>query len=286
MTTWLDYSSNPPENNTPPPVGAPENMPTSQVNNVMREIMSVIRLMGDEFQGNFDGLGTMAAQNADAVAITGGTVTATLAGPGAGITNLKAQNLIEGPIPAAIFPADATPLDAKVARAGVADNLTSTLSVLPIGTILLWYSANPVPTGWQLCDGTNGTPDLRGRMVLGAGPSNGLGSTGGAWQSTVATDAQGAHSHGGGTGGYALGINDIPSHTHFEVAGAGAGGGATGPQRTLDANTTSQGNMQTSAVGGGAAHAHAIGADGNHVHNVTVNTMPVYTAVYYIMRVS
>src|SRR5262245_24393301 len=113
-TTWLDYKANPPENNGPPPVGAPENMPTSQVNNVMGEIMSVIRLMGDEFQADIDGLGTMAAQDATAVAITGGTVNATLSGNGAGITNLKSQNLIEGPIPAGIFPGDPTPLNVKV----------------------------------------------------------------------------------------------------------------------------------------------------------------------------
>src|SRR5262247_3381931 len=109
MTTYLDYKVIAEENNSAPPVGAPENMPTSMVNNVLREIMSVIRQLGDQTQLDFSNLGTMAIQDADAVLITGGDITATLAGPGGGITNLKSQNLIEGPIPKTIFPADATP---------------------------------------------------------------------------------------------------------------------------------------------------------------------------------
>ena len=38
------------------------------------------------------------------------------------------------------------------------------------GTIVIWSGtiAN-IPTGWQLCDGTNGSPDLRDKFVVGAG---------------------------------------------------------------------------------------------------------------------
>jgi len=40
------------------------------------------------------------------------------------------------------------------------------------GMIMLWYgSIDSVPSGWAYCDGTNGTPDLRGRFVCGAAPS-------------------------------------------------------------------------------------------------------------------
>lgn len=40
----------------------------------------------------------------------------------------------------------------------------------PIGTITLWSgSIATIPPDWQLCDGTNGTPDLRDRFVQGAG---------------------------------------------------------------------------------------------------------------------
>lgn len=38
------------------------------------------------------------------------------------------------------------------------------------GMIMAWYgNQNQVPSGWVICDGTNGTPDLRDRFVMGAG---------------------------------------------------------------------------------------------------------------------
>lgn len=37
------------------------------------------------------------------------------------------------------------------------------------GMIMIWYgSVATIPSGWALCDGTNGTPDLGGRFVFGA----------------------------------------------------------------------------------------------------------------------
>ncbi len=36
--------------------------------------------------------------------------------------------------------------------------------------IVLWSGAVvDIPAGWALCDGNNGTPDLRDRFVIGAG---------------------------------------------------------------------------------------------------------------------
>ena len=49
-----------------------------------------------------------------------------------------------------------------------------------------------MPAGYQLCDGTNGTPDLRDKFVMGAGPVNDVDSTGGA--------ANHAHANGGEIG--------------------------------------------------------------------------------------
>jgi len=41
-------------------------------------------------------------------------------------------------------------------------------NILPIGAICMWSGApSAIPTGWVLCDGSNGTPDLRGRFVVG-----------------------------------------------------------------------------------------------------------------------
>lgn len=42
----------------------------------------------------------------------------------------------------------------------------STGFVIPPGGIIMW-SGKTVPQGWKLCDGTNNTPDLRGRFIVG-----------------------------------------------------------------------------------------------------------------------
>lgn len=74
MTTYLNYSATSADNNTAPPVGAPEGMYPSAVDDTMREMMSVVRQLGDQTQSTFTALGTMSQQNANAVNITGGTV--------------------------------------------------------------------------------------------------------------------------------------------------------------------------------------------------------------------
>ena len=68
------------------------------------------------------------------------------------------------------FNADNQKIDAAIA------------SAVPHGAILLWSgAANALPVGWALCDGANGTPDLRGRFVVGAGGDDyPPGDTGGA----------------------------------------------------------------------------------------------------------
>src|SRR3989338_5938906 len=51
---------------------------------------------------------------------------------------------------------------------------------VPTGVIVMWSgSVDSIPSGWSLCDGTNGTPDLRDRFVMGAGSSLEIGVTGG-----------------------------------------------------------------------------------------------------------
>ena len=68
-------------------------------------------------------------------------------------------------------------------------------AAVPAGTIALWSgAASAIPTGWALCDGQNGTPDLRGRFVVGAGGDYAVGDTGGA-----ATEELSAYSHTGGS---------------------------------------------------------------------------------------
>ena len=51
---------------------------------------------------------------------------------------------------------------------------------IPTGIIILWSGAIVnIPTGWVLCNGANGTPDLRNRFVIAAGDTYGPDDTGG-----------------------------------------------------------------------------------------------------------
>ena len=60
---------------------------------------------------------------------------------------------------------------------GVAATSTSPFTS---GMIMLWSgSIGSIPSGWYLCDGTNGTPDLRDRFVVGSGNTYAVGNTGG-----------------------------------------------------------------------------------------------------------
>jgi hypothetical protein len=66
-------------------------------------------------------------------------------------------------------------------------------ALLPAGVIVKWSgSAAAVPGGYHLCDGTNGTPDLRDKFVVGAGLSFAVAQTGGAASQTVATNVAGS----------------------------------------------------------------------------------------------
>lgn len=48
------------------------------------------------------------------------------------------------------------------------------ISTVPVGTIVMWKgTVATIPTGWTLCNGSNGTPDLRNRFIVGANADSG-----------------------------------------------------------------------------------------------------------------
>ena len=41
---------------------------------------------------------------------------------------------------------------------------------LPVGSVIMWVGTlDTIPAGWHLCNGEDGTIDLRGMFALGAG---------------------------------------------------------------------------------------------------------------------
>jgi len=78
-------------------------------------------------------------------------------------------------------------------------------NLVPQGLISMWSGAIAnIPVGWALCDGTNGTPNLKGRFIVGYDDTvadyDTIGNTGGAKEVTLNIDQIPQHDHAGGTG--------------------------------------------------------------------------------------
>lgn len=103
----------------------------------------------------------------------------------------------------------------------------------PIGGIIMWSGAQAdIPTGWQLCDGSNGTPDLRGRFVLGAGGKYAVDATGGEEEVT-------------------LKLENIPPHTHmYKYGGAGIAGAPTSDNTFYKVKASGSNQAYTEYTGG------------------------------------
>jgi hypothetical protein len=140
-------------------------------------------------------------------------------------------------------------------------------TTIPTGMISLWYGAvGAVPSGWYLCDGTNGTPDLRDRFVVGAGNAYSVGATGGTADAVVVT-----HTH------TATSVVTDPGHAHtYKTLPNGSQTFiGTGP---CDASFTTI-NTSTATTGISVATTNASsGVDG------TNKNLPPYYALAYVMK--
>jgi len=140
---------------------------------------------------------------------------------------------------------------------------------VPTGAIIMWSgSIASIPSGWLLCNGTSGTPDLRDRFVVGAGSTYAVAATGGTADAIVV-----AHTHTASTSASDSG------HTHSSQGnGAPNGGGAgiayvvgTGNQPGY-ATTTGNANITASTT------VNSTGSSG------TNQNLPPYYALAYIMK--
>jgi hypothetical protein len=175
---------------------------------------------------------------------------------------------------------------------------------VPIGAIILWHhAAGSIPSGYALCDGTNGTPDMRNAFVVGAGGGYSAGATGGATTATPTINGHAltvselaTHSHVVNDAGHNHPISD-PGHTHSTTAGGyfipqqtgtgvnlgGSGGTFTASAIAVNTNTTgisittAAANVFTDDAGAGAAHTHTA---------ASMSILPPYYAEYYIKRIS
>jgi hypothetical protein len=143
----------------------------------------------------------------------------------------------------------------------------ATAALVPAGMIMIWSgSVGSIPTGWTLCNGSNSTPDLRDKFVIGAGSSYAVGGTGGSANAVVVS-----HTH-------TATVTDS-GHTHSLTAWHGAaspgqGGGADSGQR-LSSNTAVTSASSTTGI---TVANSTEGVSGNNAN------LPPYYALCYIMK--
>jgi hypothetical protein len=166
--------------------------------------------------------------------------------------------------------------------------------VIPSGVIVQWSgSILAIPDGWSLCNGANGTPDLRDKFVIGAGGKYPVANQGG--RESFSEVIQ--HTHGVGTlnigvgGRHNHGVND-PGHTHsFNETGIDRGdpydfetGRRTGVNPSVVPRTTGARATGITLVDA-PDHGHAITGQAAQAGTVaSINILPPYYAMAFIMK--
>ena len=150
---------------------------------------------------------------------------------------------------------------------GILQTAPTVSNTVPSGLIAIWSgSLGSIPSGWALCNGANGTPDLRNSFILGAGSTYAVGATGGSADAIVVS-----HTHTA-----ASTVTD-PGHLHsFTAAQFVSGSNLSGGTIAV----TPQANNTASAVTGVtvATTNTATGVSGTNAN------LPPYYALAFVMK--
>ncbi|NEO94721.1 MAG: hypothetical protein F6K56_32840, partial [Moorea sp. SIO3G5] len=123
------------------------------------------------------------------------------------------------------------------------------------GMIMMWSgTTNNIPSGWALCNGSNGTPNLTNRFIVGAGDQYVVGKTGGENMVRLTIDQMPSHNHSNGS------YNRLLKHDRESTA------------TITDYNTGSEPNLYSSRI--------IQYAGGNQAHE----NRPLYYALTFIMK--
>ena len=167
---------------------------------------------------------------------------------------------------------------------------------IPSGAIIMWSGTlATIPSGWALCDGTNGTPDLRDRFICSVGTSEDPGTTGGANSYALSTSQLPSHTHSfttnsSGNHTHSFTTSTDGSHTHNLYAvdvGYSGGDWYTG----VKSSSAAESGLMSSA--GSHSHSGTTNSNGSHSHTGTTNATgsgssidnrPSYFKLAFIMK--
>jgi hypothetical protein len=176
---------------------------------------------------------------------------------------LDAADGLVNAVPVANGGTGATTASAARTNLGVA----ATEFSVPSGGIIMWSgTVLSIPTGWYLCNGANGTPNLTDRFVIGAGGTYGVGDSGGTADAIVV-----AHTHTGTT-------STIGDHSHPSLYNLGALS-SNSPQGN---GSYVEGSVQYN-TGNAGAHNHTFTTNSTGQAGTNAN-LPPYFALAFIMK--
>jgi len=162
---------------------------------------------------------------------------------------------------------------------------------LPSGVVLGWFLSEVAPTGFVICNGANGTDDLRGRFLRGTPLGGTTGSTGG---SDAHSHTAGAHTHSVTLDHGHTHTLQMPAHNHgisicldVTMQGVGCGSGISVVCCVVvpeGACTCDCGPLDLSGSIEGFCGSVDTGSGGDVVTSETT-TLPPYEDVLWIMKV-
>ena len=213
------------------------------------------------------GLGSMAIQNGTAVSISGGTVGGTTIINTSGTVTASGVTTSSGTLNVTgAFQLDGgAGTSGQVLTSAGGSNTPTWVDPFPSGGIIMWSgSIATIPSGWFLCNGSNGTPDLRNRFIVGAGSTYSPAATGGSANAIVV-----AHVHSGTT---TLGGD----HVH---------GGVPSQSPDIDRGTGSSlfSLDNTGITQSAGSHNHTFATDSTGSSGTNAN-LPPYYALAFIMK--
>lgn len=151
----------------------------------------------------------------------------------------------------------------------------------PPGMICMWSGPiNTIPSGWALCNGGNGTPDLRNRFILSVQSSvENPGATGGTHDQALTVANLPAHDH---AIDHVHTITD-PGHNHpLSLTNSASQG--TGSFYGDNSNTNGNVNISTSTSPTGITIDNFTGNSGQTGSGTTFDNRPAFYKLAFIMK--